>query len=251
MTASDVIVALDLPLEARVDLRVPKTLLVERGAPTAADRRRIQGDIEEMRWTKTLKPSTIGVPAYRDEVREVLELIVLTVTLRPRGKAERLGELIHRAVPYPVFLIAAQDTRLVLSLAHKRRSLGEAGAVVLEGEPVTAVLGTKPDAVEERFLEALALPRQPRDDLYHLYQGWIDALLALLAGRVTGSFSVASSPEGASARREALRQYARLDGEIARLRAAAARERQVSKQVAWNLELKRAEAARAAARARL
>lgn len=252
MTAADLIAALDLPASARVDRRVPKTLLVEHGAPTAADKRRINEGIQEVQWVATLKPTTIGVPALRDDVREYLEIAVLSVALRAETKTERLAELIHRAVPYPVFLLVAEGTRLTLSLAHKRRSQGEAGATVLDGEPVAATLtDSDPGGLQSSFHEALSLARQPRADLYLLYQGWIDTLLALLAARVTGLFAVATSPDQAATRREALRECARLDTEIAHLRSVAAKEKQVPRQVALNMELKRAEAARAATLARL
>jgi hypothetical protein len=252
MNAADLIAALDLPPGARVDRRVPKTLLVEHGASTAADKRRINEGIEEVQWVATLKPTTIGVPGLRDEVREYLEIAVLSVALRAEAKTERLAELIHRAVPYPVFLLVADRTCLTLSLAHKRWSQGEAGATVLDGEPVVATLSdSDPVGLPSSFHEALSLARQPRADLYLLYQGLIDTLLALLAARVTGLFAVATSPDQAATRREALRECARLDTEIARLRAVAAKEKQVPRQVALNLELKRAEAARAAALARL
>jgi len=252
MNCSDLIAALELPPGVRVDRRVPKTLLVEHGAPTPADRRRINEGIEEMLWVATLKPTTIGVPAFRDEVREYLEIAVLSVVLRAEAKMERLAELIHRAVPYPVFLLLPEGTRLTLSLAHKRWSHGEAGAIVLDGEPVAATLTVSElGGLQSSFHEALSLARQPRTDLFRLYQGWIDTLLALLAARVTGIFAVATSPDQAATRREALRECARLDAEIARLRSIAAKERQVPKQVALNLELKRAEAARTVALARL
>ena len=48
MSAAAIIAALALPPEARVDERVPKKLLVEQGAPTAADKRQIQDGIEEL-----------------------------------------------------------------------------------------------------------------------------------------------------------------------------------------------------------
>jgi len=50
MTAADVISALALPPESQVDQRVPKKLLVENGAPTAADKRQINDGIEELFW---------------------------------------------------------------------------------------------------------------------------------------------------------------------------------------------------------
>jgi hypothetical protein len=252
VNAEEVVAALDLPPGARVDRRVPKTLLVEHGAPTAADKRRINEGIEEVQWLAALKPTTISVPVYRDEIREYLEIAVLNAVLRIGAKIDRLAELIHRAVPYPVLLIATEGERLTLSLAHKRWSQGEIGATVLDGDLVTAVIEAgRPDGFVAAFREALALAQQPRVDLYHLYQGWIDALIALLAARVTGVFNTAASPDQAAARRELLRECNRLDVEIVRLRAAAEKERQVPKQVELNLELKRLEAGRAAALAKL
>ena len=252
MNADDLIAALDLPAAARVDRRVPKTLLVEHGAPTAADKRRIQDGIEEVRWLAALKPTTVGVPVFRDERREYLEIAVLTAALRAEAKTARVAELIHRAIPYPVFLIASYGDCLAVSLAHKRWSQGEVGATVLDGELVTAVLAAwESDEFGEAFQASLALSRQPRTHLYSLYQGWMDALVVLLAARVTGAFAAVGSPEQAAARHAALRDCSRLDAVIARLRAAAVKERQVARQVELNLELKRVERERLAARQRL
>src|ERR1035438_4021803 len=108
MSFAPVINALAIPNEALVDQRVPKKLLLDQGAPTAADKRQIQDGIEEMVWVAALKPTNIAVPAFRDEVREYLEIAVLAITLRPAAKPTRLIELIHRAIPYPLILVAAQ-----------------------------------------------------------------------------------------------------------------------------------------------
>ena len=69
MNTADIITALDLPASARVDQRVPRKLLLENGAPTATDKRYITEGIEELLWVAALKPTTIGVADYRDEVR--------------------------------------------------------------------------------------------------------------------------------------------------------------------------------------
>src|SRR5882724_11995828 len=109
------IMALDLPAASRVDQRVPKKLLLENGAPTAADRRSINEGIEELLWVAALKPTTIGVPVYRDDAREYLEIAVLRLTLRGGTKATRLVELVHRAVPYPVLLLTEHSEQPGLS----------------------------------------------------------------------------------------------------------------------------------------
>jgi hypothetical protein len=247
--------ALDLPAGSRVNQRVPKKLLLESGAPTAADKRLINDGIEELMWLAALKATTIGVPEYRDDVREYLEIAVLRLNLRAAAKAARLVELVHRAVPYPLLLLTEHtdhDARPGLSAAHKRWSQGEAGKTVLEGDVVAAEWDTVRDAERwPTFFDALALGKQPGATLHALYQGWIDTLLALQAARVTGVFAVAANGEHAAHRREALQQHVRLDAEIARLRATAAKEKQISRRVELNLELKRVEAAQAAARANL
>ncbi|NCQ35062.1 DUF4391 domain-containing protein [bacterium] len=251
MMAAEVLAALDLPAAARVDRRVPKTTLVEHGAPTAADKRRIGDGIDQLVWVAALKPTTVGVAEYRDGVREYLEIAVLHLTLRAAAKVDRLVELLHRAVPYPVVAVAEQGDRAQLSLAHKRWSQGEAGKTVLDGE-VVAVDPAEVDApTRTAFLAALALGRQPRGTLFALYQGWMDTLLALHAARRTNAFAIPDAADARAARREALGECERLEAEIALLCAAAAKEKQIRKQVELNLELKRLEAARAAAVERL
>jgi hypothetical protein len=252
MNGDALLTALDLPASSRVDQRVPKKLLLENGAPTAADKRIINEGIEELTWLAALKPTTIGVPEFRDEVREYLEIAVLRLTLRAAAKTTRLAELVHRAVPYPLLLLTERGERPGLSAVHKRWSQGEAGKTVLEGDAVSVDWDAEHDGERwPAFCDALALGKQPRTTLYALYQGWIDTLLALQAARMTGAFAVADSAECASARRDALQECARLEAEIARLRVTAAREKQMSRRVELNLALKRVEAAQAAARANL
>ncbi len=252
MTVEAFIAALQLPASARVDRRVPKTLLVEHGAPTPADKKRINEGIEEVYWIATLKPTTIGVQAWRDEIREYSEIAVLSVTLRPDANSQRLESLLHRAVPYPVFLIMTEGSGVTLCLAPKRWSQNDPGAVVLDGDPVSVeMMESDSEVIRGAFHEALALARQPRGDLCQLYQSWIDSLLALLAARVTGTFAMSGDRALATARAAALRECSRLESEIDRLRSAAGKERQMAKQIELNLELKRAEAAHLAARKQL
>lgn len=252
MSGDPLIEALDLPVASRVDQRVPKKLLLEKGAPTAADKRIINDGIEDLLWLAALKPTTIGVSAYRDDVREYLEIAVLRLNLRAAAKTARLVELVHRAVPYPLLLFTEQGERLGLSAAHKRWSQGEAGKTVIEGDVLAVDWDAERDAERwPTFRDALALAKQPRSTLHALYQGWIDTLLALQAARLTGSFAVAPTVDHAQRRRDALQECTRLEAAMARLRATASKEKQLAKRVELNLELKRIEAAQAAARANL
>ena len=252
MTPFDPFVALALPPDALIDRRVPKTLLIKNGAFAAGDRRRIQQGIEELRWLAALKPATVGVAEYRDAEREYLEIAVLKLDLRPAAPAERLVELVHRAVPYPVLLIACRDGATELSLAHKRRSLGETDKTVIDSEMIVA--RDYADCTHESvtaFRDALALARQPRDTLHALYQGWIDTVRAFRAATITGAFSVPITAAAAADREAALREYRSLDDRITNIHSAASKEKQMSRRAEMNIELARLRADRDVIRARL
>jgi hypothetical protein len=250
MTAATVIDALQLPADARVDQRVPKKLLVENGAPTAADKRKINDGIEELLWLAALKPGTIGVPAYRDDTREYLEIAVLSLTLRAGAKAPRLTELIHRAIPYPVFLVQNGPDGPALSLAHLRWSQGQTGQTVLDGPLITARVDAQAPTASD-FLASLALTSQPRQHLHAFYQGWIERFEAHAAARHTGKFAPAPDSAAAERRRVALAEQALLKRDIARLRAHCSNEKQVSRRVEINLQVKSLESRLAESTAKL
>jgi len=241
MIADAIVRAIGLPDSALVNKRVPKKMLVENGAPTAADKRRINDGIEEIHWLAALKPNTIGVPEYSDDAREYLEIALLAVTLRSEAKAGRLAELIHRAVPYPLFLVIVQGDQTILSLAHKRRAQNEADKFVLDGDSVEVAVSGQvflSSDVNRRFLDAIALSKQPGANLLQLYQGWMDTLVALQTSHLTGTFCHAATAEVSIARREALQKCGELETRIASLRNVAGKEKQMGRRVELNLEIK-------------
>ena len=251
MSAVEILNALDLPAGSRVDQRIPKTLLVDNGAPTAADKRLINDGVERLQWHAAIKPTNSGIPEYRDEARHYVEIAVLELTLRPGVKAERLVELTHRCVPYPVVLIADTADTTSLSMVHKRWSQGEADRVVLDGDVVTTQPYLSDDVPVAAFIDSLAIRRQPQGSLNALYQGWIDTVLALQAAARTGTFQPAPTVERASARRDALQECATIEAEMASLRAAAIKTKQVARRAEINLELQRLKSRHTAAQAQL
>ena len=191
---------------------------------------------------------------YRDDAREYLEIAVLQVTLRPGARADRIIELMHRAVPYPVFLIAWKEETPGISLAHKRWSLGEAGKTVVDGEIIAAELaGRFPHRAFKRILR-LPTPIPSTSD---------NAIRTLprLDRSVTGVESLRASlvifgfqhrrPCRQQTARSALQEYLRLDGQIKDMRAAASKEKQLARLVEMNVKLKRLQAERNAARTKL
>ncbi len=279
MTAQVLIDAFRLPAQAMVGQRIPKKLLVEQGAPTAADKRLITDTVDELWWQATLKPSTVGVPAFvaasvpaapaitngsgsaaaetsgsdvaNADATDVVELSLVSAHLRPltrEAQARRLMQLIHRAIPYPVLLVTQTPVGTVLSLAHKRPSLGEAGKwVVAGGADTHAFDPAQPTTAEAQFTASLALDQLPRSalaDLRTLYQAVVDRVTALAVAQVTGQFKAPEAAAGASAgsaaaQRQALAERSQLLEQLASMRSTAAKARQMSQRVELNLQIQR------------
>lgn len=238
---SSLVDAFGLPPSALVDMRVPKKMLAEQGAPTAADKRNILEGIDELQWFAACKPTTVGVPSFKDDTREYLEIAAVGCVFRPEAKTARLIELIHRAIPYPVLLITTDEAGVALSLAHKRLAEREAGRIVLDQVVSTGPVGST--AVDQAFLASLALVRQPRHNLNTLYDRWLARVEALQAARLSGVYLATDDQNAIQRRREALETHIRLMREIALLRAKAGREKQMKGRVDLNLQIQRLQAA--------
>jgi hypothetical protein len=248
--------ALQLPPEAWLDQRVPKKLFLEQLATqqgtTAADKKLVREELEEFRWLASLKPGTSGLAAYSDETREYGEIAVLAVVSRTEAKSDRLRQLIHRAVPYPVVLFLKTPQALSLSLAHKRKALNsEAGKPVLEELRSVLLAGNSVHpALLKDLLVSFALPSLtlPTRDMFSAYSQWMDRLVAFDSAAILNKllsplhgpvpFHILPSATHAGRHREAQRELTRLDNEETALRTRLHGEKQLSRKVESNLALK-------------
>jgi len=257
MIVEDFIVSLALPHSTLVNERIAKKLLIENGAATPADKRAINEGIDELIWVAALKPNNVGMPAYRDDSREYLEIAILSMRCRAAARSNRITELIHRSIPYPVLLVAIKEPDaertenkisrralapgsplLNVSVADKRFSQSDTQSMVLE-DGVTEVQ-IEDDSRLEAFASALNLGKQPRDNLLRLYHGWAAVLDAYRASRITGAFN--PNLPSREERRDGITEFERIEREISIFRNQAAREKQVNRRVELNLEVKRMEA---------
>ena len=246
---SDLFNALQIPEACVVDRRIPKKRLGEE-APTAADRRRISDSIERLQWRAVLKSGTTGITGFKDQDRVVEELSVLELVLRSDRHANRVIELVHRAIPYLLVLLTKHERHLSISLADKRWSLAEKTRMVLDDDVLIADIDGDGEFASQ-LLEQLPLTRQPQSSLYSVYRGWINALVAFRVAAHTGEFSLPGSLEHAEHRQGALKRVEMLDAEISRLRLSASKERQMAKRADFNLRLQELRSERAIALAAL
>ena len=157
-----------IPESCRLGKRVYKRLFNENAKLNATDKKALSDDVDTILWQYTFKPTTIPIQPYEDDQREYHEVALLQVNLKQIGRVNRLAEIVHRAIPYPLIVIFAyqkieprMDTntheckkeknisvyscslvvqKIALSLAYKRFSQAEKEAIVAEGFQATGWL---------------------------------------------------------------------------------------------------------------
>ena len=233
---------LAIPDTCHLGKRVFKKLFHENAKLGVTDKKALRDDIDTITWVYTLKPTTIPIHAYKDNEREYDEIALLQVDLKTQNRTGRIVEIIHRAIPYPLVLVFVFETSVAISLAHKRFSQAERGAVVAE-EFVTTdwidLAPSSPTPVQQAFLDSLAVTQLPQTHFYAFYSALVDRLIALDCARLTGEYRIEAAAERREARRERLAQCHELEVRIAETRAAAKREKQINRLADLNVEIRR------------
>ena len=233
--------ALALPASARIERRVAKSLLSERGALSSVDRRRVDAGLERLTWRATLKPAHAGVPAFSDAARDYAQIVIMSAQLRPEAQVDRLSEVIHRAIAHPLVLLVGDEAGAALSVGLKRRHEREADRVVVERLAVSPAVTGGGDPIETAFLSSLKLAALSAHDLWSLHMGWGERAEAFAAARIIGAFRLADDEVQADARRAALAAHAVQAREVTRLRKAAAGEQRLNRRIDLSRDVTQAE----------
>jgi len=241
MTPADLYAAMAIPETCLLGKRVFKKLFHENASLTAADKRVLTKDVDSISWQYTLKPSTLPVATYTDDEHEYLEIALIETTLNERRNASRIAEVIHRAIPYPIVAVFAHEEAVAVSVAHKRMSRAERGAVVAEGFLLTPWLeGQERTPVEAAFLASIELRGLPQTQFFALYSAIVDRVLALVSAGISNRFDLKDGLSE-SDRRLHLERCRKLQRDIAELRTAIHEDTSFARQVELNAKLKQLE----------
>jgi len=225
----------NFPESCAVDLRIGKALFADNGPLTPADRRVFRNEVEEILCSYVLDETHgIMLSPYSDEEHDYTCLAQVDVFLKKPGKALRVAELCHRAMPYPLIVVLHDGETLMFSMAEKRFSRDGKGQVVLERSVCTA--WTQTDRLAD-FRNAADFGRNRKLGFRNLHRHYIALLDVQQCAEITGDFrETGLTPEE---RRTLLDDLHRLNQQLAEVKAAAKKETELSKQVELNMRAQR------------
>ena len=187
-----------IPESCRLGKRVFKKLFHDNAKLSSADKKALADDVDTILWQFTFKPTTIPIQPYEDDQREYLEIALLQVNLKQTGRVKRLAEIVHRAIPYPLFVVFVSDTTCSISLANKRFSQAEKDAIVAENFQATDWLDlSNPTENQAAFLKSLDTTTWPHTHFFAFYEAAMNRVIALACAEHTDHYSL-EIPNGLS-----------------------------------------------------
>ena len=227
-----------IPDTCRLGKRVYKKLFQENAKLGPTDKKALRDDVDLIIWQYTFKASTIPIQPYEDEMREYHEVALLQVDLKKTGRAKRLAEIIHRAIPYPLIVVFAADRICSISLAHKRFSKAEKDAIVVERFQSTGWLDFAIRTENQTaFLESMNIATWPQTHFYAFYRAAMERVIAIACATHSGQYSL-KIPQGRSLedRAQKLRQVDKLHQKQKEIQAKLKKEKNLGTQVNLNTQ---------------
>lgn len=224
----------NFPASCFVGQRIAKVLFAENGPLTPGDRKTFRSDIEEIFCSYILDDNHgVMINGYTDAEHDFSCLAQIDVVLRKPGKAARVAELCHRAMPYPLIVILHDGDKLWFSMAEKRFSRDGKEQVVLEQQTDTGWIGN-------RFLQDFSMiadfGKFKKNSYLELYRHYAELLDVLKTAEITGTFQQSTlTPDE---RRRLLTELHQLQNQLAELKAKAKKEAELSRLVEINMQAK-------------
>ncbi|MDX1750963.1 MAG: DUF4391 domain-containing protein [Methylophaga sp.] len=261
---------LNVPNSCVLNKPLFKKMFQEHADLDAKDKKALKDDVDKIRWLYTLKPSTINIAPFSDDLRDYGELAFLHVELRNTKSAERMGHLINRAIPYPlvIFFMHAEkkgkeetgDTdskvrekqhaqeQLAICLADKRINKADQTKWVIEDLQLSPWLGlgSKTES-EQAFVNSLNFTGLPHSNFWQFYQAFMCRIQALQCAEVSGRFCLVDGLVNGEAaerlrqqQRQQLQHYRQIEQDIKKLRTQI-KQAEFSQQVMLNTQIKQQE----------
>lgn len=223
---------LKLPLSCYVGNTIFKKLFYENADFSKADRDLFTDVVEKITWVYCLKPDTINIQFYKDEMRDYPEIEVIEAMLTGDKKTERIAEIIMRTIPYPMLLVLKLEDNIRLFTAHQRTSQNDSSKNTLE-----ELISTDWLTEGSPIFNKLDVTQMRLANYYTLYSDIVDVVSIFNAEKLTGMQKELTGEQA----RALTAQIENLESQIENLRAQMKKETQFNKKVELNMEIKKLE----------
>lgn len=233
---------LKLPERCILGKPVFKNLFYKNAKLSVTDKRWFTRDIDRIIWKYTIKPSSTLINAVKEYEYEYVEITIIEVRLHNDDHIDRLADIMHRTIPYPLMIIFEAGQWIRFSVADKRFNKADDQAATIKELWVTNRVNEQlRDPADRDFIKQLDYEKQPKLNLKVFYHSWINAFIAYKISRLTGTFQMLDEQDRKQQRIEALNGYRKLEDQIDALRSKLNKAEAFNEKVKLNVDIKELE----------
>lgn len=180
MKINDILKKIDFPEKARVDRKIFKTVFYNNAEFSKKRMDIFTSEIEDIRWLFALKKENINIVPFKNEDIDYSEIQVIGVSLRGDKYLDRVAEIIHKTIQYPVVLIFEYEDRIALSVGLKRINKADASKNVVDDIYNSEWING--DIAKERdFIKSLEISNLSFANFYEFYKDFADRVRLFVA----------------------------------------------------------------------
>ncbi|MEC8328111.1 MAG: DUF4391 domain-containing protein [Pseudomonadota bacterium] len=243
--------AMKLPESSLLNSKIAKKQLLENAQLTASNKKAIQEDIDSVIWSHTLKTSTVNIAPFQDSIStddsdfdlDYSEIAILRVVVRNKARINKINEVLHRAIPYPLLIVFTDNSNssLLLSLATKRISKADHSKLTVERFYHTDWFSDEIMPNEtNHFFSSLAVNKQSFVNFYEFYMGWVAQFIELEKSKYIGAFLEKNEStvdiQKAKVQAELLDKIALLESKLSGIKQKIKKEDQINRKVELNIQ---------------
>lgn len=234
---------LGLPKNCYVNSRISKKIFTD---STEFDLKKeeksiLKDDISSIYFECSLKPSLLNIPKYEDDNVRYEEIEILKVKINNENKYNKVCEFLQKYIQYSMVIIVEFNNCFRINAAIKKINKIDNSKLIVDEMMYTDWIN-KDDLKDKEisFLKSLNISNLKTNNLFNVYEGYINSIKSFIASKYRNEFEVKSIEE-VSDDIEALDKINNLENEVINLRNNIKKETNMGAKVELNVKIKRIE----------
>lgn len=224
-----------IPKKCELDNTIFKKLFYENSKLTIADKKLFTNNIVKIKWNHCLKPGTINIKLFKDEIREYSEVEFFSVLINSPEKTNRLSEIIMRSIPYPLVLTFQEYNKIQIFVAHQRINLADNSKNTLDELIYTEWIDLDNlDEIDKNFFDSLRIGNLRFTNFYLFYKDIVDSIIKYNGSKLIGDIL----KQDVNKIKDVCDSIGLLDTKIQDLKNKIKKETQYNKTLEFNIQIK-------------
>lgn len=200
----------------------------------------LTSDVEAIYIYSVLNKATTNIMPVQNDEYNISEIMILNIELRNKNNVKNIRKIFHNVIPNPIILVLSYEDSIDLSIAMKRLNKHDDMKVIMDDIYSSDFINLEDlKDYENKFLQLIKIPNQPQINLYELYKGIQNHILATKLFSYVGNYL--TDRDSIENVLELIEKYETIDKEIQGYEKNRKGESNFGRQMEWHVKIKKTE----------